>query len=193
MKKAKLFTKIKNIIFYAIVIFLGSYLVFDMIAPDLTVSVFGFKTYVIISPSMTPEINVNDAVLVRKANLDKLNAGDIITFKAYIPELKKYSYVTHYIGDVISTDDGMIFKTHGYLEEIEEEDFDVWEDKDGNTVNITEDDVLGIVAFKIPKAGHVIRIFQDPVMLLLIFVNIGVIAYVVHYYRKTKQTTDKEE
>lgn len=39
---------------------------------------FGF--YTIISPSMEPNINVYDVVLVKKANINKLKKGDVITF-----------------------------------------------------------------------------------------------------------------
>lgn len=39
-----------------------------------------FSFYTIISPSMEPNINVYDVVLVKKTNINKLKKGDVITF-----------------------------------------------------------------------------------------------------------------
>lgn len=176
--------KIKNIIFYVLAILLSLYLIVDIMVPDKTVSIFGFKTFVIVSPSMEPKINVNDAVMVRKSKIENLDSGDIITFKAYIPELGQTAYVTHYLGDKTRTETGWILKTHG------EGDlsYDEWQDEAGNPVDITEDDFIGIVAFTIPKAGHFLKIFQDPIMFLLITVNIGIVVYIVYYIKKTKKS-----
>lgn len=175
--------KIKNILFYVIAILLSMYLIVDIMVPDKTVSIFGFKTFVIVSPSMEPKINVNDAVMVRKIKIENLAAGDIITFKAYIPELDHMAYVTHYLGEKIKTETGWVFKTHG------EGDlsFDEWQDEEGNPIDIKEEDIIGIVAFTIPSAGHLLKIFQDPIMLLLITVNIGIVVYIVHYIKKNKK------
>jgi len=133
--------KIKNIIFYVLAILLSLYLIVDIMVPD--VSIFGFKTFVIVSPSMEPEINVNDAVMVRKIKVENLDSGDIITFKVYIPELGQRAYVTHYLGEKIDTETGLVFKTHG------EGDlsYDEWQDEAGNLVDITEEDFIGIVVF----------------------------------------------
>ena len=176
--------KIKNIIFYVLAILLSLYLIVDIMVPDKTVSIFGFKTFVIVSPSMEPKINVNDAVMVRKSKIENLDSGDIITFKAYIPELGQTAYVTHYLGDKTRTETGWILKTHGEGDLT----FDQWTDADGNAVDVTEEDVIGVVAFTIPKAGHFFKIFQDPIMFLLITVNIGIVIYIVYYIKKTKKS-----
>ncbi len=187
--KKKKFDLIKNILFYVLAFLLAGYLLVDIIAPEKTVSIFGVKSFVIVSDSMEPTINVSDAVVVMKINPDKLLPGDIITFEAYLPDLGQRAYVTHYIGEIIPDGDGYIFKTNG--EGVTE--FDQWTDEDGLDVEITEEDIIGIVAFKIPKAGHVFKIIQDPVMLGLIVINVGIIIYIIHYIRKNKtKESDKE-
>lgn len=39
-----------------------------------------FNGYVIVSPSMVPTININDAIVVKRENNDQYNLGDIISF-----------------------------------------------------------------------------------------------------------------
>ena len=186
----KSFNLIKNILFYLLAFLLASYLIVDLIVPEKTVSIFGVKTFVIVSDSMEPTINVNDAVVVRKIDPEKLIPGNIITFEAYLPDLGQRAYVTHYIGEIIPTSDGFIFKTLG--EGVM--DYDQWKDELGTAEEITEDSLIGIVAFRIPKAGHVFKIIQDPILLSLIVVNVGIIIYIVHYIKKTKtKEIDKEE
>ena len=136
---------IKNILFYAVVFFLASYLLVDAFATDKTVTVFGFKAYVIASPSMEPTLNVNDVVVVKKADIDEIISGDIITFKAYLPDLGDYGYVTHYVGLVIGEGEDKIFKTHG--EGLDE--YDVWVNSDGSPDEVTVDDIIGNYGFKI--------------------------------------------
>jgi signal peptidase len=182
MKKSRL-SLIKNILFYVLAIFLVSYLVFNVVAPEKTVEVYGFKTFVIISPSMQPTINVNDAVMVRKINPDNLEVGDIITFEAYLSDLGDTSYVTHYLGSKEEVNGKIIFKTHAEGTEA----LDEWKDEFDNPVDITEDDLIGKVAFRIPKAGYVINLLSDPIMLLLLGLNIGIIVYIVHYVKASKK------
>jgi signal peptidase I len=174
---------IKNIIFYAVVVFLASYLLLDAFAPDKTVNVFGFKAYVIISPSMQPTLNVNDAVVVKKVDIDNITEGDIITFKAYLPDLGSEAYVTHYVGEVIGEGEDKIFKTHGEGEE----DFDIWVNSDGSSDEVTVDEIIGIYGFKIANAGKVFRIIQDPVMVGLLVVNVLLVVIIVKYYQNTKK------
>lgn len=180
MKKMT-FKKILNIAFYLLVIFLTSYLVFDFIAPDKTVSIFGFKTYVVDSPSMEPTLNVNDAIVVIKTKETKINAGDIITFKVYLPDLGSEGYVTHYVEEIITSEDTIIYKTQG-----EDSETDEWEDSEGNPIDISGEDIIGRVSFKISGAGHVIKILRDPIMVLLLAVNIAVVVFIVYYIKKQK-------
>ena len=59
-------TSIKNIIFYVAVFFITSYIILEVFIPTKTVDILGFKSYVIVSPSMEPDIMVNDLIVIRK-------------------------------------------------------------------------------------------------------------------------------
>ena len=89
-----------SILFFVIIItmFLMYYL-FDMFihsgssnTPPL------YSTYMIVSPSMVPTINVNDAIVVKRIDHDNYKVGDIITFSS-IDDNYKGLMITHRIVD----------------------------------------------------------------------------------------------
>ena len=180
--------RILNIAFYTLVIFLTSYLIFDYIAPEKTVDIFGFKIFVVDSPSMEPTLRVNDAVVVFKTKASKIDEEDIITFEVYLPDLQAKSYVTHYVGEIIDANNQTIYKTHGEGSEIDE-----WEDEDGNPIEIVMENIIGKVAFKIPGAGHVIKLLKDPVMVLLLASNIAIIVFIFYYVKKQKHINEENK
>ena len=72
-----------------------------------------FNAYVIISPSMVPTINVEDAIIIKRVDEDELKKGDIITFNS-----TDYRYsgvtVTHRIVGIETTKDGKkLYTTKG--------------------------------------------------------------------------------
>lgn len=83
-KKAfRLIVKIFNILLLSMISLFLICLMFYVISSKIAekkekTPLFGF--YTIISPSMEPNINVYDVVLVKKTNINKLKKGDVITF-----------------------------------------------------------------------------------------------------------------
>ena len=55
-----------------------------------------FAAFIIVSPSMVPNINVNDAVVIFRSNPKNLKKGDIITFSSGDPNYSGLT-VTHRI------------------------------------------------------------------------------------------------
>ena len=98
--------------------------------------------YTIISPSMTPNINVYDVVVAVRTNTKKLKVGDIISF--YTNEVNVNGLtITHRIYQVIPDGDSYHYKTKG--------DFNDYIDK----WVVNENDIVGKVYFKIPQLGRV--------------------------------------
>lgn len=183
---------IKNILFYVFVFFISSYIILEVFAPTKTVDLLGFKSYVIISPSMEPDIMVNDLIVIRKTNEEKLDIGEVITFSVYIPELGRKNAVTHYIGDIIEINGETIYKTQGANKEIDE--FDQWKNEDNEPIEITYDDIEGRVALVIPKFGHVVNIISDPISLGLLFINGFIIYLLIKVFKsKEKEVETNEE
>ena len=117
-------------------------------------SLFGYRYYTILTPSMQPAYNVGDMIFVKVGNADSIDVGDVITFN---PSSDSGAYLTHRVTEKITNYEGSgvtCFRTKG----------------DANDSNdsflIDEDRVIG-------KVGFIIRFIQlrwyfiVPVVLLL--------------------------
>lgn len=99
---------IKNLIFY------GLLLIFILIVSSIGYStyksqqpnLFGYKVYVVLSGSMTPNINKGDLVIVKDVSFNELSVGDVITFKSK----KADNYVTHRISEINIKEEKIITK-----------------------------------------------------------------------------------
>ena len=124
-------------------------------------SLFGYRYYTILTPSMQPAYNVGDMIFVKVGNADSIDVGDVITFN---PSSDSGAYLTHRVTEKITNYEGSgvtCFRTKG----------------DANDSNdsflIDEDRVIGKVGFRIVKLGYIIRFIQlrwyfiVPVVLLL--------------------------
>lgn len=102
-----------------------------------------FSMYTIVSPSMTPNINVYDIVIDKKVeNFEELKVGDVITFIS-TSSISNGMTITHRIVDIIETESGTKYKTKG----------------DNNLTAdyslVTQDKIIGKVKFRIPQLGRV--------------------------------------
>lgn len=101
-----------------------------------------FGAYVIISPSMVPNINVLDAIVTMRTDAEKLKKNDVITFISNDPAHKGIT-ITHRIVGVKKTANGeYAYRTKGDNNNVEDKTL------------VSYDDVLGKVIFKIPYIGY---------------------------------------
>lgn len=100
-----------------------------------------FGAYVIISPSMEPNIHVRDAIVTMRKNEDKIKKGDIITYISKDPS--HYGIrITHRVIGIFDNDGGIAYRTKGDNNNVE----------DSKLVN--HSDVLGKVMLRIPYIGY---------------------------------------
>lgn len=102
-----------------------------------------FSAYVIISPSMVPTINVQDAIIIKRVEAEDIKQGDIITFTSTD---NRYSgiTITHRVVGIEKTSSGKyMFRTKGDNNNTEDPTL------------VDEDYVNGKVILKIPKIGYV--------------------------------------
>lgn len=102
-----------------------------------------FSLYTIISPSMTPNINVYDIVIDERLDAkDELKVGDVITFIS-TSSISNGMTITHRIVDIIESEEGLKYKTKG----------------DANLTPdyalVTRDKIMGKVKFRIPQLGRI--------------------------------------
>ena len=102
-----------------------------------------FSAYVIISPSMVPNINVYDAVITARVPQNRINMYDIITFLS--KEIDTHGVpITHRVVGILKTENGeRAYRTKG--------DNNNKEDK----AIILQSEVIGKVLFRIPMLGYV--------------------------------------
>jgi signal peptidase I len=195
---------IGNIIFYTLASFLFAFFMMELLFPSKTMDVLGFKGYVVVSPSMEPEIKVNDLVIVTKVNEDDLEVGQIITFYTYLPTIYQddeghtiyqKNTVTHYLAEITEEDGKTIIKTKDYTKYHNNGSYDTWRDINGDPVELTTEDIIGKVSFVIPWIGIIITIamviVRNPIFLGLIVLNVTIIIILIRYIKKSKgQTND---
>lgn len=95
MKRLVSFTG--NIIFVAIVLYLCYFII--QAAQNQSPSVFGYRMLRVMSDSMEPVFAGGDCIIVKKAEQDEIQIGDIITFISADPSLNG-SFNTHRIIDI---------------------------------------------------------------------------------------------
>ena len=111
-------------------------------------SLFGYRYYTVLTPSMEPAYSVGDMVFVKIEDADNINVGDVITFN---PSSDGEAYLTHRVIEKMPDYQGSgttCFKTKGDANDSED------------TFLIDEERVIGVVHFKIPVMGYVVRFVQ---------------------------------
>lgn len=111
-------------------------------------SLFGYRYYTVITPSMTPAYNVGDMVFVKIEKADSINVGDVITFN---PSSGSDAYLTHRVTQKLTDYQGTgitCFRTKGDANDSED------------SFLVDENRVIGKVKLRVPKLGYVVRFIQ---------------------------------
>lgn len=104
-----------------------------------------FDAYIIVSQSMVPTINIDDAIVIRRETGKNLELGDIITFSSIDPSYPDLTVTHRIVSKEKSSSGAYLFRTKG----------------DNNSIMdpsiVAEDRIFGKVILKIPKLGAVRR------------------------------------
>jgi signal peptidase len=170
--------KIKNIINNIIYIILIPILIYNVSLivqainnPNKTPSFLGTKTYVIISGSMEPNIDIGDIVIVKEIKAEnQLKVGDIISYRS------NQNVITHRIIRIEEDENGKLqFITKGDNNNTEDDD------------NITYDNIEGRVEKIIPKFGKIALTLQNKTIILLILIYMYVYFSITIHVKKKKK------
>ncbi len=184
MEKQSMKKRIFNILFYTISSILFIFIALEVVAPNQTMNIIGFKGFAVLTPSMEPVYNVGDIVISTKVDPDDLEVGDPITFRTDLNGDGKKEMVTHYIFSIEYVEGVRTYQTNP-----EGRDYaDPW--------TIVDEDIVGIVSFKIPFIGYIIIfaiiLFENPIFLGLVILNIVIIIVIVKLIKK-KPEEEKNE
>ena len=139
-----------------------------------------FGSYVILTKSMVPTINVNDAVLVKRSDLDEFNIGDIITFSS-IDTTHEGMTITHRIvGKQKDMSGNLAFRTKG--DNNSREDF----------AYVPFGNIYGKVILRMPKIGYIQSFVSKPLGLIIgIFIPVLIVLFadgfrILYSYNKVR-------
>lgn len=170
--------KVKIICIRIITIFLLALIIINFIIllqmkimPEQTPSIFGLKTFCIISGSMKPEIEVNDIIIIKEVNQEEIKINDIISFK------NNQEIITHRVTNIeYGTDGKVYYTTKGDANNAEDDE------------KITFEKIEGKYIFKIKKLGAIVTALQNKTTLI-----ITMIMLVILYLIEQKNTLKKEK
>jgi signal peptidase I len=168
-----------NAIFYLMTALLSGFILMQLFAPEHTIKLLGFRSYAVVSRSMEPIYNVGDIVIVKPVNPEDLQVEDIITFKVDLNNDGRKETVTHYIYSIEVVNGNRQYQTNPHYVN----NPDPW--------TLSDSDIVGVVQSKIPYVGYIIIffqiVFQNPVFLGLILLNISIIVAIVILLKKNKR------
>lgn len=143
--------------------------------PNKTPSVFGIKTFCIVSGSMEPQISVNDVVLIKEVEENEINKGDIISFTI------NGETITHRIVNIESKTDGkLVYTTKGDANNTEDQE------------QISFDNIEGKYIGKIPKIGKIILALKSKTTLGIVLIILAIL-YILEQRHNNKKMKRKNE
>ena len=126
-----------------------------------------FGSYIILTKSMIPTINVNDAVLVKRSELNDFSIGDIITFSSIDVSHSGMTITHRIVGKQEDSNGNLAFRTKGD------------NNSRDDSAYVPFNNVYGKVIFKMPKLGYVQRLVSKPIGLIVgIFIPIFIVLFV---------------
>lgn len=146
------------IILIPILIYNISLIIQAIIKTSETPNFLGIKTYVIISGSMEPNLQIGDIVIVKKVAQNELEKGDIISYR------QGQSVITHRIAEVIDKEGEVEYKTKGDNNNAEDSGTISYEMIEGKVVKHISQ--VGKIAIILQKKGTIIFI----ILILYIYI-----------------------
>ena len=169
-----LFIKLLYIIIIPIIIYDIILIAQSIVKPNVAPSIFGIKTFTIISSSMEPTFKIDDIIFVKKIDENQLQIGDIISF------IQDKDIITHRIEKIEKNEGGLVFITKG----------DANSTTDINKVKLSQ--IEGKYIFKISKVGKIFYILKNKVV-FIIGTIILIICYIIENNKISKKIERKEK
>ncbi len=143
-------------------------------------SLFGYNMYVIVSPSMEPEICVGDVIISREYEGEKLAIGDVITYLGKEGDVAG-KIVTHEV--IYVSEDGQTIQTQGVANESPDPE-------------IQSTDVLSVLVYKTVVIGFVYSIITSTwgfILLIIVPMLLMIGGEVIHLIKVMKEEGEENE
>lgn len=146
----------------AIVIFFLTLVIFQRFFPEGN-GIFGFRTFVIVSESMKPELNIGDVILVRERDPKLIEIGDNITYLGKSGDIKNM-VITHQVNRIQDEEGRRIFYTQGINNPLEDTDY------------VVEEQIYGVVSYRFILFSVLSKVIRSTIgFVFLIFVPLSVL------------------
>ena len=169
-----LFIKLLYIIIIPIILYDIILIAQGILNPNSIPSIFGIKTFTIISGSMEPTFEIDDVIFVKEYNINELEKGDIISF------VQGEDIITHRIDKIDKNEKETIFITKGDANNV----------TDTNKVKASQ--IEGKYIFKISKVGKILNILKNKVIFIIVII-ILIICYLIEKNKISKKVKRKEK
>lgn len=148
------------------------------IRPDKPPAVFGITPMAVLSGSMSGDapdhIETGDLIFIGRAEPEALSTGDVIAFMA------NKTVVTHRIIGIETGADGkLLFTTKGDANNVEDQN------------PVSEEDLVGIFLFRLPKVGDFALFLQTPQGMIL-FVGVPLLAFILYDIIRRQHSANRE-
>jgi len=169
-------------------IIIGTLLLFigvQIFMPEMSIKIFRFQPFIVVTESMEPYMEVNDLVVATPFNIEEAKVGDIITFNADIDYNGTKEIVTHYIYEIDKSDGEAIIKTNRHFEDGETVVPDTW--------LIPESEVIGSYGTHIPYVGYAIGFITSIYGVAIIGINIAIYVTIKHISKRSKRFEENQD
>ncbi|MTI48863.1 MAG: signal peptidase I [Firmicutes bacterium] len=150
--------------------------------PSYIPSVLGYKPMSVLTGSMDPTLKPGDMVIVKATDPNILKVNDVITYR-----VSNSTLITHRIIEITNEDQHLYFKTKGDANNTEDQRL------------ISSEQVVGRLAFSIPKGGYIVNWIKSPLGLILLvilpitFLLVGEIKSIFSQVDKNKEANSKDD
>ncbi len=183
-KVVKVILNILKIIVFIILIGFILITVYQRIFPNSN-GIFGYRTFVIVSNSMAPELTVGDVILVKQKPIKDITFGDIISYKGMSGDFEG-KIITHKVEQIKEEDNHTIFYTRG----------------EANTAldpAVYDDQVYGVVIYKFIFFSIISKIIRNTfgfillIVIPLIYIYYSEIIDIKDRIKEKRKLTEEEE
>lgn len=175
-----LWRTISSFLTTGLIVLLLGYIALQMLSIDVAMKYLGFKQLLIATNSMTEVLDEGDIIFIRRANIDSLEVGNIITFYVDLTNDQVPEIVTHFLAEKTIEDGKWVLRTKPNTTTR----WDSW--------TIGEEDVIGQYWFRIPKVGVIFMHNGDPVIIGIVVTAVSLSLAVWVLLSDDKEKEEKE-
>ena len=144
--------------------------------------ILGHYVFTVMSPSMEPEINVDDIVFVKTVPIEKVKVGDTISFICIDHSLEVYGYtIVHEAIEIIDDDGTIKITTKGIANPV------------ADNAKVTKDNFIGIVDGKSSLFGKIYKTLTSIYAIIYVLGLIIILKISQDAIKKIKEVKKEKE